>query len=55
MKKHHWHAFQYEKLFKKQPLPHCQAFVLLVNINTTIYMFGSQNTIKTGDLIIKYI
>jgi hypothetical protein len=24
MKKHHWHVFQYEKLFEKQPLPHCQ-------------------------------
>ena len=24
MKKHHWHVFQHKKLFKKQPLPHCQ-------------------------------
>jgi hypothetical protein len=26
MKKHHWHAFQHEKLFEKQPLPHCQTY-----------------------------
>jgi hypothetical protein len=25
MKKYHWHAFRHEKLFEKQPLPHCQA------------------------------
>jgi len=24
MKKHHWHAFWHEKLFKKHPQPHCQ-------------------------------
>jgi len=24
MKKHHWHVFRHEKLFEKQPLPHCQ-------------------------------
>jgi len=24
MKKHHWHVFWHEKLFEKQPLPHCQ-------------------------------
>ena len=24
IKKHHWHAFRHEKLFEKQPLPHCQ-------------------------------
>jgi len=24
MKKHHWHVFRHEKLFKKQSLPHCQ-------------------------------
>jgi hypothetical protein len=24
MKKHHWHVFLHEKLFEKQPLPHCQ-------------------------------
>jgi hypothetical protein len=24
MKKHHWHVFQHEKLFEKQPLPHYQ-------------------------------
>jgi hypothetical protein len=24
MKKHHWHAFRHEKLFEKQPQPHCQ-------------------------------
>jgi hypothetical protein len=24
MKKHHWHVFQHEKLFEKQPLSHCQ-------------------------------
>jgi hypothetical protein len=24
MKKHHWHVFRHEKLFKKQPLPHYQ-------------------------------
>jgi hypothetical protein len=23
-KKHHWHAFWHEKLFEKQPQPHCQ-------------------------------
>jgi len=23
MKKHHWHVFQHEKLFEKQPLPYC--------------------------------
>jgi hypothetical protein len=22
--KHHWHAFWHEKLFEKQPQPHCQ-------------------------------
>jgi hypothetical protein len=22
--KHYWHVFRYEKLFEKQPLPHCQ-------------------------------
>jgi hypothetical protein len=26
MKKHHWHAFWYEKLFKKHPQPHCQTY-----------------------------
>jgi len=24
MKKYHWHVFRHEKLFEKQPLPHCQ-------------------------------
>jgi hypothetical protein len=24
MKKHHWHAFWHEKLFKKHPQPHYQ-------------------------------
>jgi hypothetical protein len=24
MKKHHWHVFQHEKLFKKQSQSHCQ-------------------------------
>jgi hypothetical protein len=23
-KKNHWHVFRHEKLFEKQPLPHCQ-------------------------------
>jgi len=27
MKKHHWHVFQYEKLFEKQPQPHCQTYL----------------------------
>jgi hypothetical protein len=26
MKKHHWHAFRHEKLFEKQPQPHCQTY-----------------------------
>jgi hypothetical protein len=25
MKKHLWHVFRHEKLFEKQPQPHCQA------------------------------
>jgi hypothetical protein len=28
MKKHHWHVFQHEKLFKKQPLPHYQTHMI---------------------------
>jgi len=24
IKKHYWHAFRHEKLFEKQPQPHCQ-------------------------------
>jgi hypothetical protein len=28
MKKHHWYAFRYEMLFEKQPLPHCQTYLV---------------------------
>jgi hypothetical protein len=27
LKKYHWHAFQHEKLFKKQLLSHCQTYL----------------------------
>jgi hypothetical protein len=27
MKKHHWHVFRHEKIFKKQPLPHYQTHI----------------------------
>jgi hypothetical protein len=27
MKKHHWHVFQHEKLFEKQPQPYYQIYL----------------------------
>jgi hypothetical protein len=29
MKKHHWHVFWHEKLFKKHPQPHCQTRLII--------------------------
>jgi hypothetical protein len=46
MKKYHWHVFQHEKLFKKQPLPHCQ-FVLQSDDQTFCAVKKTKKEIKS--------
>ena len=36
MKKHHWHALWYEKLFEKHSQPHCQTRSLFANLKNKI-------------------
>jgi hypothetical protein len=40
-KKNHWYAFRHEKLFEKQPLPHCQTCPKLLRVEPDFLHFKS--------------
>ena len=59
MKKHHWHAFWYEKLFENHPQPHCQTrsslFPSQKKTNILVRTFFTKNKTRNGSSLIHLV